>query len=171
MAKAIKPTVGRTLYYFESAKHAQDVEAGTDQPFIAFVTFVHGDSSINILAISHHNIPHPHLGVTLRQPGDDLPNGPHAAWMPYQQAQAAFADSAVAAAANAEATVLGDAVVVAQSPALPVVPAELIPAPLTSGVATNAPADQVESLAPAASAPASTDTTQPAAAAPEASAS
>lgn len=120
MPKAIKPTVGCTLYYYESAKHAQDVAAGLDQPCIAFVTYVHGDNSINLVGFSHHNLPFMHLGVTLCQPDEDVANGPHAAWMPYQVQQA-----------QPKAVPAADVQV-------PVVPAELIPAP--PAATTEAPA-------------------------------
>lgn len=93
----MKPTVGRKVYYYESARHREDCDKGLAQPFDATVCFVNGDT-VNILAISHDVSPMPLIGVPFQGLGDPIPNGHHAAWMPYQIAQAEKAAAAETAA-------------------------------------------------------------------------
>lgn len=96
MLTIIKPTVGRKLWFFASAKHYEDFKAGLHeaQPFDATVIFVHNDNCVNIAAISHHGQPDVALGVMLAQEGDESePTGAHCRWMPYQTAQQAKADT------------------------------------------------------------------------------
>jgi hypothetical protein len=83
----MKPTVGRKVYYYESAAHRAACDAGQDQPFDATICFVNG-GTINILAITHLVEPKPLIGVHFQGLGEPIPTGPHAAWMPYQTQQA-----------------------------------------------------------------------------------
>lgn len=84
----MKPTVGRKVYFYSTAGHRAACDAGTDQPFDATIIFVQGDDSVNIMATNHTGDMQPILGVMFQGLGMAVPNGAHAAWMPYQLVQA-----------------------------------------------------------------------------------
>lgn len=84
MTDIIKPSVGRKVWVYESAQHAVDVEAGRNEAFDGTIIATHSDNCISVRAYDHSGTEQIGIGLTLRQPGDPMPNGPHAGWMPYQ---------------------------------------------------------------------------------------
>lgn len=107
----IKPTVGRVLLYWPAA---HDIAAGmfayegSDQPFAATVTFVHGDRMVNLSVADHNGAIHEKRSVTLLQEGDQAngPNGKagYAEWMPFQKGQAAKTEALESAAKSCTCT-------------------------------------------------------------------
>lgn len=88
----IKPTVGRVLWYWPTAediKSGMFAYEGSDQPFAASVTFVHGDRMVNLSVTDHGGIVWGKRSVTLLQEGDKVRDrSGYAEWMPYQKGQA-----------------------------------------------------------------------------------
>jgi hypothetical protein len=82
----ITPTIGRVVWYYPgncSAPGKKD-----EQPFTAFVVYVHNDRSINVAGFDHEGKAFRRDEVPLLQ-DDDKPAGECACWMPYQTGQAA----------------------------------------------------------------------------------
>ncbi len=78
----IKPTVGRSIWYYPPGRLPYD------QPQAAIITHVFSDRMVN-LAIFHRNgnpIADPPTSITLVQDGDATPPASHGycTWMPYQ---------------------------------------------------------------------------------------
>lgn len=93
--QAIKPTVGRRLWYFASQF---DVSGHTDpltvsdrsKPLDAGIAYVHSDRLINISVADHNGVAHNRTSVTLYQAGESIPvDGNYCVWMDYQVQQAA----------------------------------------------------------------------------------
>ncbi|HEY8838531.1 MAG TPA: hypothetical protein VIO16_12840 [Dehalococcoidia bacterium] len=75
----IEPTVGRLVHYFfagDAVEHA------------ALVVGIHNERSINLAVFNNDGSLYPALEVQLLQDDDAKPEGPHAAWMPFQKGQA-----------------------------------------------------------------------------------
>ncbi len=83
----IKPTVGRVVWYWRATADLKN-----DQPYAAIVTYVHGDSLVNLVAFSKSGNMEAHDDVSLRQPEDpEWITTPFCEWMPYQKAVASGA--------------------------------------------------------------------------------
>jgi hypothetical protein len=85
---AIKPTVGRVVWFYKYV-----AGQGHKGPMAAHVAFVNTDSHINLMVISENGVPHPEIGVFLRQGDDAIPVHDYCEWMPYQKGQAAKAEA------------------------------------------------------------------------------
>lgn len=72
----IQPTVGRVVHYHDPSL--------SDQPLDAHIAYVHSERLINIGGFDANGVPFSETSVTLVQPGDEVPDHPHATWMPYQ---------------------------------------------------------------------------------------
>lgn len=83
----IKPTIGRVVLI----RNRPNSLAAQHEP--AFVTYVHGDTCINVGGFNANGTAFGETSVLLHQGDDDAaPEGFHAAWMPYQKGQAAKAE-------------------------------------------------------------------------------
>lgn len=94
---AIKPTVGRRVWYWPSEfERTTDPYAGnyiaqndTTQPLDAGIAYVWSDFMVNLTVADQNGVMHARTSVRLLQPGEPAPVGSaYAEWMPYQQAQA-----------------------------------------------------------------------------------
>lgn len=81
----IKPSIGRVVWFWESAMAAQREAA---QPNAALVTFVHHDELVNLTVLSAVGYPGAYTHIPLWQGEGERPNGMHCEWMPYQKGQA-----------------------------------------------------------------------------------
>jgi hypothetical protein len=82
----IKPTVGRVLWYWDSALTAEHPDG---EPLAAIVVRVWSDSLVNLCVFDSSGNPTSRTSVALYQGEGDRPGGSHAEWMPYQLGQAA----------------------------------------------------------------------------------
>lgn len=89
--KVITPTVGRVLWYWrEPPADASYANNWTPtQPEAATVAYVHHSKLVNLSVTGSDGRVRPETSVTLRQPGEPMPEGSFAEWMPYQMGQAA----------------------------------------------------------------------------------
>ena len=79
----ISPTVGRVVWYWPEGPKVE-------QPWAAFVTYVHGDRMINVAGFTDVGAPFFKNSVSLLQDDDKSTfGGCFASWMPYQKGQAA----------------------------------------------------------------------------------
>ena len=80
----IKPTIGRVMWYWP------DKESRGDQPWAAFVTYVHGDNIVNLCVFTPNGVPTSTTSVPVVQDGSPFTAGdsPYVGWMPYQIGQA-----------------------------------------------------------------------------------
>ena len=80
----IKPTIGRVMWYWP------DKESRGDQPWAAFVTYVHGDNIVNLCVFTPNGVPTSTTSVPVVQDGSPFTAGdsPYVRWMPYQIGQA-----------------------------------------------------------------------------------
>lgn len=109
-SRAIKPTVGRRLWYFASnydvSSHIDPLTiADRSQPLDAGIAYVHSDRLINISVTDQNGVIHSRTSVTLYQDGEFLPvDGNYCVWMDYQVQQAAkeAGQTAVASVTSAE---------------------------------------------------------------------
>ncbi len=95
-SRAIKPTVGRRLWYFASKS---DYLGSTvpmtvsyrAKPLDACIAYVHSDRLINISVADQNGVLHNRTSITLYQAGEDVPFevGGYCVWMDYQVQQAA----------------------------------------------------------------------------------
>jgi hypothetical protein len=89
----IKPTNGRVVWFMDRQL--------SDQPIAAFITYVHSDTLIDIVAFPPRSVGHHAIAdVTLVQDtGDSDINvvKPYCMWMPYQKGQAAKTEALEAA--------------------------------------------------------------------------
>ena len=86
----IKPTVGRVVWYWPSAKAVNDGE----QPRAAILTYVQDDHTVNLVSFGHDGFPLPHRGIRLLEVDEPPPASGHfACWMPFQAGQAKSAQS------------------------------------------------------------------------------
>jgi hypothetical protein len=127
MSTIIKPTVGRKVWYFTSARHHEGFTAGEpdNQPYDATILFADNDRDVNLLVVDHLGITQTCVGVQLFQEGDDTPRGAHARWMPYQTGQAAKAEKAAGAAPAATDTAIEQEIQAKGLTAPRVTPAEI----------------------------------------------
>lgn len=90
MNKIIRPTVGRKVWFehLHTPFCAAPVVSLGWQPMDATIVYVHSDRLVNLRVTDHAGYSHAVQGVTLVQPGDIAPMGPHCTWMPYQVKQA-----------------------------------------------------------------------------------
>lgn len=86
----IKPTIGRVVW----VHRAESLDPS--QAEAALVTYVHGDTCINVAGFDANGQHFAATSVYLNQDGEELPewtrgpnHGTWAEWMPYQKAQAA----------------------------------------------------------------------------------
>lgn len=82
----IKPSIGRVVWVYN--RHGLTPQQTQPEP--ALICFVHSDSVINVAGFDCHGDPFKETSIELFQ--GEAGTGPekiHAAWMPYQQAQAA----------------------------------------------------------------------------------
>lgn len=93
----IKPTIGRRVWYWPSPQDRGETEhppqsriqqGDRTQPCDAGIVYVHSDRLVNLTVADHNGVMHQRTSVTLRQPGDETPQGFYAEWMPYQAGQA-----------------------------------------------------------------------------------
>jgi hypothetical protein len=83
----IKPTVGRSLWYYPGIDPIARVG---DEPLAAILTAVLTDTDINLCVFDANGHPHPRQHVYLFQEGGRSPGeAGHAQWMPYQKGQSA----------------------------------------------------------------------------------
>jgi hypothetical protein len=80
----ISPTVGRVVWVFRPAHNRKP-----QQPEVGLVAYVHDDHLINVAGFDHYGDPFKLTSLPLVQPDEPKPEGNFAAWMPYQQGQAA----------------------------------------------------------------------------------
>jgi len=88
----ISPTVGRVVWVWptKTSRAIAPKEGSAAQPFVGFVTYVHGDREINVAGFDHSGLHFSATRVPLMQDDDKAPEGCiYAMWMPYQKAQAA----------------------------------------------------------------------------------
>lgn len=93
----IKPTVGRKLWYRHN-HHDRNIGTETkppmtvnaSEPLDATVVAVWGDRCVNLVIFDIYGSKYERRSVTLKQEGDNIPDGmAYAEWMPYQIGQAA----------------------------------------------------------------------------------
>ncbi len=78
----IRPEIGRTLYFYPSAR---DPLPGSPGPLAAKVVYVHSATCINCVVWDSNGDSHQFQSVKLIHPGDAInPGEQHAAWMPFQ---------------------------------------------------------------------------------------
>lgn len=85
----IHPTVGRVIWFTPALANRNS----DNQPWPAFVTYVHGDRMVNVAGFNSNGTPFSQNSVDLLQ-DDDQPRNPdgfYASWMPYQVKAAAAA--------------------------------------------------------------------------------
>jgi hypothetical protein len=85
----IKPTVGRVVWFWDSALTAED-PAG--EPLAAIIARVWSDTCVNLAVFDSNGTPTCRSSVTLYQDEGERPGGSHASWMPYQVGQAKRAE-------------------------------------------------------------------------------
>lgn len=90
--KVIKPSIGRVVWFWESAIAAQRENA---QPNAALVVFVHNDELVNLTVFSGVGYPGAYTHIPLWQGEGERPQGMHCEWMPYQKGQAAKVEAQV----------------------------------------------------------------------------
>lgn len=84
-----QPSVGRHVHFFPGASELGQMVRLDAQPLHAVVLFVHNESRLNLEIVDHHGNRHFRPSVLLVTPDSERPADSHAAWMPYQVAQAA----------------------------------------------------------------------------------
>lgn len=84
----ITPTVGRRVWFWPGNTAGRYNCVDPKQPFDAGVLFVHDDRTVNLLVTDHLGFQFTVREATLLQDDDPAPDGPCAAWMPYQKGQA-----------------------------------------------------------------------------------
>lgn len=86
----IKPTIGRRVWFRPNGTRRDESIAIIDpsQPFDAGIVYVWGDRMVNLDVTDHAGRHHAVTSVPLLQPGDPVPTGFYAEWMPYQTGQA-----------------------------------------------------------------------------------
>lgn len=93
----IKPTIGRKLWYWDSAEKFNAAQAlGLEhsevamdvQPEDATIVGVWSPSLVNLYVINHGGTPRAETSVQLIQEGDHIPTGRFCTWMPFQVGQA-----------------------------------------------------------------------------------
>lgn len=84
-AVAIKPTIGRVLWFWSEELLVEDT-----QPEAAIVVYVHNDQEVSLVVFDRFGAPRPELRVWLESDSDAAPRPTHryAQWMPYQVGQA-----------------------------------------------------------------------------------
>lgn len=83
MSNAIKPTVGRVVWYWPMT--SDQIVGGGDQPLAAIVAHVWTDSCINLAVFDANGVAHNRTSVLLVQEGEPKPGAGFAEWMPYQK--------------------------------------------------------------------------------------
>ena len=97
----IKPTVGRSIYYFPILSEGDNYEG----PYPAIITRVWSDNVVNIGGFTPDGRPFGRTTVAIYTGdlwNDDLPARPYAMWMPHQIQQAEQAEQAEQAAETQE---------------------------------------------------------------------
>jgi hypothetical protein len=86
----IMPTVGRKVWFFPNGAcfHSNPYCINPEVPMDADVVFVWGERMVNLTVKDHIGQVHAFTSVTLLQPGDEIPAGGYARWMPFQIGQA-----------------------------------------------------------------------------------
>lgn len=84
-----QPSVGRHVHFYPGASELGQMVRLDAQPLHAVVLFVHNESRLNLEIVDHHGNRHFRPSVLLVAPDTERPADSHAAWMPYQVAQAA----------------------------------------------------------------------------------
>lgn len=91
MTKVIIPDVSRHVHFIpDEADRGLMIQLGS-QPLHAVVIYVHNERSVNLAITDHDGFFYTRFGITLVQPGDELPGGSYCRWMPHQVNQAAAA--------------------------------------------------------------------------------
>ena len=80
----IKPAIGRVAWY-----HPPRNRTGTDQPHAALIAHVWNDTCVNLAVFDANGFAYSKTSVFLFQGDSEKPGSGYAAWMPYQQGQAA----------------------------------------------------------------------------------
>jgi hypothetical protein len=86
----IKPTVGRFVWFWDSALTAEHPDG---EPLAAIIARVFSDTCVNLCVFDSSGVPTSRLSVALYQDEGERPGGAHASWMPYQKGQAAKAEA------------------------------------------------------------------------------
>lgn len=81
----IKPTIGRVVWFWPSYAVAQ--------PYAALIAFVHSDAQVNLAVFDGRGVGEGLDYVILYQGIGERPSGRFCEWMPYQQGQAAKAET------------------------------------------------------------------------------
>jgi hypothetical protein len=82
----IKPTVGRVVWFWDSARTAEHPDG---EPLAAIIARVWSDTCVNLCVLDSNGTPTVRTSATLYQGEGERPGGAHAEWMPYQLGQAA----------------------------------------------------------------------------------
>ncbi len=86
---AIKPTVGRVVWYYPGKDDAGFARNGNNDPYAAVVARVWSDTCVNLAVFDAEGKHHGRGLVPLVQPEAEAPEGAFCTWMPYQIGQAA----------------------------------------------------------------------------------
>lgn len=108
MTSVIKPEVSRHVHFIPDDEDRVAMSVGDGQPLHAVVIFVIDDRTVNLAITDHYGMFHTRLGVTLVQPGDELPGGSYCQWMPYQIKQALSAHATEVSRAHDTNAALAD---------------------------------------------------------------
>ena len=84
MSKVIIPDVSRHVHFVPDGEDRGHMVQRGGQPLHAVVIFVHNERTVNLAITDHDGMFHTRIGVTLVQPGDELPGGSYCQWMAYQ---------------------------------------------------------------------------------------
>lgn len=94
MPKPIIPDVSRHVHFTPEGEDTGLMVRRGAQPLHAVVIFVINERTVNLAITDHDGHFHTRIGVTLVQPGDELPGGSYCQWMPHQITRAPAAPTA-----------------------------------------------------------------------------
>lgn len=78
------PSIGRVVWYYPSRQHREEGK----KPWACFITNYHSESVINVAGFSSGGSHFAANEIPLLSSSAPPADGPHATWMPYQEAQA-----------------------------------------------------------------------------------
>ncbi len=91
VVKAIRPTIGRVVYYFAKDEVAANGIEIYDysKPLDAHIVYVWSDTCVNLAGFGHDGKPFIRTSVAINAGGAEAGHSAWAEWMPYQVGQAA----------------------------------------------------------------------------------